>query len=376
MKKFSFVWIVLLVIISSCNKNEHLKQEVVGDNKYASGFTIETRNDGYDINILSPWMGASEQTFRYVLKRELGEEEINSIDCQTFKIPLKKVAVMSTSHLAMIEALDHMSAIVGISEKQYVNSQAFWQHQDTCDVIQIGYENSLDIENLIKLNPDAVFLYGLSSAVLPTAEQIIRLGIPVVFVSEFNELYPLAKLEWIRFFGCFFDCLSIADSIVDSKVENYQKIKNIVLDVDYKPTVLLGLPWKDHWNIPGAITTTATYIRDAGATYVFEQLNEKINYSLGIEEVFMSASQADYWVNVGFAENLSYIYNIDKRFVNFKAVEQKHVYNNNKIRNKSGGNDYMESGVMYPDMILADLISIFHPKLMPNYIPKYYYRLK
>lgn len=376
MKTFIFISIILFLTPLSCSKKEYLKQNAVGDNKYASGFKIETTKYGYNVEVFSSWVGNSGQKFNYILKRELVKNNIDSLSVQTLRIPLKKVAIMSTSHLAMIEAIGHVSAITGISEKQYVNSEKFWQHQSSTDVTQIGYENSLDIETLIKLKPDAIFLYGLSSVIMPVAEQIANLGIPVIFVSEFNELSPLAKLEWVRFFGCFFDCLPLADSIVNYKAENYNRIKNIAANVSIRPVVLSGLPWKDYWNIPGANTATATYIKDAGASYIFSHLDKKINYSLGIEEVFMTASIADYWINVGFAENINYIYSIDKRFMMFNAIKKQKVYNNNKIRNKAGGNDYMESGIMNPELILSDLISIFHPDLMHEYDTKYYHKIE
>ena len=52
------------------------------------------------------------------------------------------------------------------------------------------------------------------------------------------------------------------------------------------------------------------------------------------------------------------------------------MWNNNRRSTSGGGNDFYESGIMHPDVILADLISIFHPDLMPGYEPRYYTRLK
>jgi len=38
--------------------------------------------------------------------------------------------------------------------------------------------------------------------------------------------------------------------------------------------------------------------------------------------------------------------------------------------------DYYESGVANPDKILADLVAIFHPELMPEHDFYYYTQLK
>ena len=368
--------ILFILLLASCVSNENSLNQPSKGNRYASGFEIENNPNGFEIKILSPWMGSSKKQFRYSLKRNINEPAINTVEHQTIQVPVKKVAVMSTSHLAMIESLGFIASVAGFSEKQYVNSSKFWEHNDTSDVVQIGYEHALDIENLIKLKPDVVFMYGLSSAVMPSTELLIKKGIPIVFVSDFNELYPLAKLEWIRFVSCFYDYLQTADSIVNYKIDKYLEVKKKVENVKSYPTVLTGFPWRNVWNIPGSNTTTATFIKDAGGKYVFEHLNQKINYTLSIEEVFMQASQSDFWINTSIAEDISYILSVDSRFSNFKAAQTKNIYNNNKKRNRAGGNDFMESGIMNPEIILADLISILHPELMEGYVAGYYYRLE
>ena len=57
-----------------------------------------------------------------------------------------------------------------------------------------------------------------------------------------------------------------------------------------------------------------------------------------------------------------------------RPVREGRVYNNNRRTNPSGGNDYWESGVIHPDLILQDLIRIFHPELT-DAEPTYYRKL-
>ena len=42
---------------------------------------------------------------------------------------------------------------------------------------------------------------------------------------------------------------------------------------------------------------------------------------------------------------------------------------------KNGGNDYWESGVVHPERLLADLIHIMHPDMLPDRELYYYQRL-
>ncbi|MDD2564638.1 MAG: ABC transporter substrate-binding protein [Salinivirgaceae bacterium] len=372
-----YILLTLSIFAHGCFQNQSSNStDIAAGNLYAQGFEITESNTGFTIKMLSPWMNSFEDSFEYELTRIEPTVKNNTIHRQKIGIPLKRVAIMSTTHLAMIIAIDELPTIVGISEIQYVNNPKFWKHHTLNPVTEIGYENSLDFEATVKLMPDAVFIYGLSSAILQTATRLIKVGIPVIFVSEFNELHPLAKTEWIRYISCFYDKYELADSILNQKEIRYNKAKGIVVNIATKPTVLTGLPWKDIWDTPGARTTTATYIDDAGAQYIFHDMDKKINYQMGIETVFLKAGKADYWINVGISNSKKEILDTDSRFKNFDALNNNKVFNNNKIQNNVGGNDYMESGVMHPDLILMDLISIFHPELLPNYITKYYKKIE
>ncbi|BAL99694.1 MAG: hypothetical protein KatS3mg049_2263 [Caldilinea sp.] len=51
------------------------------------------------------------------------------------------------------------------------------------------------------------------------------------------------------------------------------------------------------------------------------------------------------------------------------------MYNNNARLNEYGGNDYWEGGLANPDVVLADLIKIFHPELLPDHELVYYRKL-
>ena len=63
---------------------------------------------------------------------------------------------------------------------------------------------------------------------------------------------------------------------------------------------------------------------------------------------------------------------VNPKFADAKAVREKTVYNNNLRLTPTGGNDYWESAVVRPDVVLRDLIHIFHPELVTDSL--YYYR--
>ena len=59
------------------------------------------------------------------------------------------------------------------------------------------------------------------------------------------------------------------------------------------------------------------------------------------------------------------------KFANMPCVQRGEIYNCDKRRVLGGGNDYWESGVVQPDVILRDLIKIFHPELISEELVYY-----
>jgi iron complex transport system substrate-binding protein len=43
------------------------------------------------------------------------------------------------------------------------------------------------------------------------------------------------------------------------------------------------------------------------------------------------------------------------------------VWNNDLVVNENGGTDFFERGAAFPHLILADIIAILHPELLPDH---------
>lgn len=78
----------------------------------------------------------------------------------------------------------------------------------------------------------------------------------------------------------------------------------------------------------------------------------------------MLTAQADMWLNAGSAASLGELKSQFPKFTNTRCVRNGAVYNCNKRLNVAGGNDYWESGVVQPDVVLHDLIAIMHPEVL------------
>ena len=116
-------------------------------------------------------------------------------------------------------------------------------------------------------------------------------------------------------------------------------------------------------------------LQDAATSYAWSGVKGKGNLHLDFERVAPVALQADFWLNVGYVDSRADIAARDVRYKAFRPFRQGTIFNNNKRVNDLGANDYWESGAVNPHLLLADLIRILHPELLPDHELVYYKQL-
>lgn len=364
--------LILAITLLSCGTNPTNVKSV---NKYAHGFEIFKHNNGYDINIILPTYDNNTVAYTFNLTHNGTIQSAQTIESQSVGIPLKRVVVISPAHLAMISELDEVNSVIGISELKYINDKQLLESSQTRNIAEIGYDYSLDVKHLIELKPDAIFINDMPQGIPMIFRELTKIGIPVIPLSEYYENNPLARLEWLRLISCFYDKLEKADSIIDSKIEQYNNHKQLVSKIDIKPKVLVGMPLRNLWSVHGGGTVTAALINDAGGDYLYQHLEQNLSYRLEIEEVINHSKQADIWIDLGFVDSINSIIETDERCKSIKAYKMGAVFNNNKRQSIAGGNDFMESGIVNPEIALKDLITIFHPNIFADNKTVYYQRL-
>ena len=68
-------------------------------------------------------------------------------------------------------------------------------------------------------------IYGIGSESAGYVGKIKELGVKVIFNADYLETDPLGKAEWIKLFGALYCKENLADSIYNSEVEEYYKLK-------------------------------------------------------------------------------------------------------------------------------------------------------
>jgi iron complex transport system substrate-binding protein len=288
---------------------------------------------------------------------------------------LYDIALLHSSYLSFFKLLnvtDHLSAI---SEGKYVYDHELYSSVISGALPEVGHGESLDKEKLLALGVSSVFTVGWPNVPNKSQQILGELGIPVLIFSDWQETTLLGRLEWIKVIAAFTGKGEVADSIFSEIESRYEYLRSQAISVDEKPEVVCNLPYKGSWYLPGGNSYVSNVLQDAGASYLWSGHPETGGVQIDFEAVYAKGIMADYWINTGFARGIDEIVSSDERLKDFKAVATGKVFNNNRRLARDAANDYWESGIVRPDIILADLIRIFHPDLLPDHELYYYQNL-
>lgn len=369
----STITLLCLLFLASCVYNkktslEAFKQDVYTP-EYATGFKILGAKNAQStlIQVSNPWQGAKNVTMSYFISRN-GELPPTGFTGPTIPAGAQRIVCMSSSYIAMLDAVGQVDRIVAVSGINYIANPYILTHKDS--IKDMGPE--MNYELLLGLKPDVVLLYGIGDAQTAVTDKLKELAIPYMYVGEYLEESPLGKAEWLVALSELTDSRDKGIDVFREIPKRYQALKDLTASVEQRPTVMFNTPWNDSWVMPSTQSYMVQLVTDAGADYIYKENTSNSSAPIGLETAYGLIQKADYWINVGTASTLDELKNMNPKFADAKSVRDKTVYNNNLRITATGGNDYWESAVVRPDVVLRDLIHIFHPELISD--STYYYR--
>ena len=338
--------------------------------QYAQGFSVDYFDAYKVVTVFTPGSGTGEK-FQYVLVQRGNESPDGYEGVPRIEIPVRTLIITSTTHLPHIEKLGEVHSLVGIDNIKYVSSEAVNQRFAEDKLTEVGRDRAMDLERVLMLQPDLVMTDNASVA-------LREAGVPVVINAAYAEPSLLGRVEWIKFVGAFLGKEELASAQFDSIVARYEAFRSLTqnLPMDKRPTVFGGSLWRGTWFMAGGKTYPAQLLRDAGANYLWGDSDSQQSLALDFETVYEKAHDADCWITMKNEwRSRDDVVAEDARYRKFAAFETGNVFNANARLNAHGGNDYWETGLIEPDVVLADIIKILHPHLLPNHQLKYYRKL-
>ena len=343
--------------------------------KYAHGFAIDYY-DHYKVLKILNRAGDKMDTMKYVLLQEGNPVPAGYTGAQVITIPVKNLVVMSSMHVALAEFAGVGDRITGLGNFMYINSLPVRAGIKAGKISQVGLDGNINSELIITLHPGLFMTMSNPDASFGKYKTLIDAGVPVLPNAEWLETTPLGRAEWVKLMAALVNKEDVVNKKFDSVEQAYNELAKIGRQATTHPHLIIGMPFKGSWYMPAGESYMTRFFKDAGAGYQWMESKGTGSLPLNFEAVAPEALKAEFWLNLSGVDSKNDIAARDTRYEKFKSFQSNGIYNNTLRTNELGANDYWESGAVSPDVILADLIHIFHPELLPDHALFYYKQLK
>jgi iron complex transport system substrate-binding protein len=380
-----FIAVCAMAFLSACRssaekpREANLDEQVVSFQhkvhaKYAEGFRISYHKNYKLLEIINPFLNQKD-TLRYALVPRKLTNQIEVPNAREIPIPIRSLIATSTTHIGLIQMLNANEIIKGVMGAEYIYSKDIRQRIKQGKIVPFPI-SEINKERILIMQPDLIMLSAGQSSQLDNYRVLMKSGIDILLNAEWLETTPLGKAEWVKVMAALLNKEKLANKKFRAVAERFQELKKAVKNVEEKPLVINNLPYKGAWFVSGGNSYFAQLLKDAGADYPWFDTEKTGGLRLGFETIYEIGLRADIWLNPGAAKTREDILAVDPRLKAFKPFKTNEIYNRNKRMRPSGGNDIWESGVVHPEIILADLIKIFHPELLPDHELYYYQKIE
>jgi len=290
---------------------------------------------------------------------------------QVVPVPIASLYSQSTTHLGPLVDLGRLDVLTGVSSAKFLIGDEILKRVATGNVREFSATGVIDTELVVSQRPAVVMTDGSLSAELSV---IRHAGIPVVANREWLEPTALARGEWLKYVALFVNEERTAQRLYADVKSRYRTLSTRAMAVPdaQKPTVMTGRGTRGVFVIAGGRSYAAALIKDAGGRYVWSDDTASGSVTIDLEAQLKRAGAADIWINGGGWSNHGAIVQDEPRYALFKAYRNNQVWVYERAVNAVGANDYWSRAISHPDLVLADLVKIFHPDLVPQHQFQWY----
>ncbi len=370
-----FLLIVAVLFLSSCGgRGGTASAPAEGDTvqfRYARNIQMVRHADCTVVTLANPWKpGATLHTYLLVPH---GQNVPAGMPKGTkIEVPLRNAVVYTTVHTALLQELGAVDRIGGICDLKYINVPEIVEGCRRGTVADLGDGMNPDIEKMMDLHPDALLLSPFENS--GGYGRVEKLDIPIVEAADYMESSPLGRSEWMLFYGALFGCEACADSLFATIEKDYLQLKALARRAGERPVVLSDFMNGGTWYVPGGRSTTGQLYADANSRYVFADDSHSGSVPFPFETVLDRGSEAEIWL-IRYNQRTNMTYDQMERdfsgYRGFKAFQQHRIYGCNTLYKP-----YYELANFHPNLILRDMIKIFHPSLLPGYQLRFFEKLE
>lgn len=305
-----------------------------------------------------PWHAGSPLHVYALVPR--GREVPESLRGATVvRTPVRRSVVFTSVHCGLLAALGKLPAVTGVCDARYVVEPRVRRHIAAGRAADMGLSMQPDVERIIASSPDALLVSPFEGS--GGYGRLDGAGLPLIECADYMERSPLARAEWMRFYGLLYGCAARADSLFAAVESRYASMAKQSAKAPEHPTLMADLMQSGAWYVPGGESTIGRIFRDAGARYIFADEKRSGSVRLSFENVLSRARLSDVWIiRSGTRGKVSYasLRAEDERYAEFRPWRERKIYVCNTLRVP-----YFDEAPFRPDLMLADLVRLLHPSL-------------
>jgi iron complex transport system substrate-binding protein len=276
-------------------------------------------------------------------------------------IPARAVAVTNNDELAKLRALGLADRVVATGGAS-VYPEIHTGHRSG-KIQKIGNAGSVNLETVVTLAPDLLVIFSWMGAQQANVEQARWLGLPAVAHHPWLEPTPLGHAEWIKFIALFFNQERRAEEFFNQVERDYLELAARAKASTNKPSAIwvtcyAAIGWQADRNSWGA-----RFIEDAGAINALADSGTAYQVRMAEEQVVNLASQADFWLTLNPRQKA--VTGLPLKA--FNAAAAGRIYDPFRVITEFNQPDYFGLGMIRVDLMLRDLVSIFHPETLPDH---------
>ena len=295
---------------------------------YARQFTADVYTDG------SVLLTIAESGDKFLVRPE-GAAELSVLPEGTVELrqPLENIYLVSSSmmdYFIHLDALDSIALSGTRADGWYLDEAK--AAMEAGEITYAGKYGAPDYECILAAHCSLAIENTMIYHTPEVKEQLERFGIPVLVERSSYESGPLARMEWIKFYGILLGKEELAQQVFDRQAERIAPL----LDQQStgKSCAFFSISANNLANVRKGGDYVARMIEMAGADYVFADLTDSGNslstMNLPLEDFYAGARDADFLIYNSTIEGV--VSTTDELvakcslLADFKAVQNGHVW--------------------------------------------------
>lgn len=305
----------------------NLKYESSMDLQYAKNFSVDDYEGGYKV------LTTMDGTQILVVPEDKQVPDGIGDNVVVVKQPVRNLYIVSSSIMDIFSKLDAMDTIRLSSQKE-----EDWYVQDAKDamargdILYAGKYSKPDYELIVSENCSLAIENTMITHSPEVSEMLADFDIPTMIEYSSYEEHPLARVEWVKFFGALISKEEKAQEVFDEEVRQVDEVTS-VKRTD-KTVAFFYVTSNGLIQVRSSKDYVPKMIELAGGKYIFENIGDpdsnRSTVSMQIEDFYDKAKDADFIIyNSSIDGGVQSVQElIDKCSVlkDFKAVKEGNVW--------------------------------------------------